>query len=204
MVYYANKMIQLGVKMNIQKLRAIFESSGSLRRLHMPQEYMVLESYLGLGMIHLESNNLEPFHHGLQEQLIGLLDTMQPWEETAVVRTIPPLAAISNGGGRAHTLLCWSAAAWLIDQKYQVLAEQRYNGRRVDLITPCHTWLIECGDTSPQPIPKHLLRGVQYIGIVPFQESDPANLEMLVFSKGDSWNKSTIRNNLVIDFTNEQ
>jgi hypothetical protein len=37
MVYYANKMIHLGAKMNIQKLRAIFESSGSLRRLHMPQ-----------------------------------------------------------------------------------------------------------------------------------------------------------------------
>jgi hypothetical protein len=155
-------------------------------------------------MIHLESNNLQPFHQGVQEQLIELLDTIQPWEETAIVRAIPQLAAISNGGRRAHTVLCWSAAAWLIDQKYQVLAEQRHNGRRVDLFTACNTWLIECGDTSPQPIPKHLLRGVQYIGIVPFQESNLANLEMFIFSKGDGWNNNTIRNNLVVDFTSEQ
>lgn len=204
MVHYALKLIQLGAKMNTQELRAIFESSGNLRRLHLPQEYTVLEDYIRQGVIHLESNNLEPLHHGLQEQLIGLLDSIPPWEEIAIVRAIPQLAAISNGGGRVHTMLCWSAAAWLMDQKYQVLAEQRYNGRRVDLITSCHTWLIECGDTSPQPIPKHLLRGVQYIGIVPFQESDLASLEMFIFSKGDGWDNNTIRNNLVVDFTSEQ
>lgn len=60
--------------MNSQDLRTIFEGSGNLRRLHLPQEYAALENYIEAGMIRLESRKLKPTCHGIQDQLIRLTE----------------------------------------------------------------------------------------------------------------------------------
>jgi hypothetical protein len=91
--------------MNNQSLRTIFESSGNLRRLHLPQEYTLLERYIERGVIQVESYKLEAAHCGIQEQLNTFLGT-QRWDEIEIVRSLPQLAMISNGGGRIHNWKC--------------------------------------------------------------------------------------------------
>lgn len=181
-------------------LRLIFESSGNLRRIHLPQEYQLLSKYIATNVIHLESYTLNSMQYGIQEQLVKMLDAHQ-WDELEIAQAIPLLASISNGGGREHQRICWCAAAWLFDKGYQSLSEQRFNGCRVDLLTTCHTWAIECGDTSPVPIPRHLLRGIQQVGVIPFQANNCTHLEIFVFTKDNAWDSQMIRNDLIVDLS---
>lgn len=189
-------------RMDQQFLRTIFESSGNLRRINLPQEYLLLERYLQHGLITLEANRLTPKPNGILYQLTEFVRSQPRHLWTANVHhAVLALSNIDNGGGLEHQLLCWGAAAWLIDQGYSVSTEQRFAGKQVDLITSCRSWLIECGDTLPTPIARHLLRGVAAIGVVPFQETPAANgsIQMFIFSKGEQWCSPVVQNDLVID-----
>lgn len=73
------------------------------------------------------------------------------------------------------------------------------SGRQVDLATPCKTWVIECGDTSPAPIAEHLLHGHHYVAVLPFQGKDMSCLEAIVFSPGEKWDRKSIEQELIID-----
>ena len=186
--------------MSHYSLKTIFESSGSLRRIHLPQEYAPLERYLQNDVIKLEPLQLSPIPDGMQSQVVTFLATQpQRLWEMQLSQAIPVLANIENGGGLAHQLLCWHAAAWLLDQGYQVSPEQRFAGKRVDLVTPCRHWLIECGDTSPVPVARHFLRGITNIAVVPFQEQiAPDIVHAFIFSKGKSWDSAVVQKDLVI------
>lgn len=186
--------------MNQAFLRTIFESSGNLRRINLPQEYTLLESYLQRGVLVLQERRLQATPFGIQQQLTEFLATCPHhlWE-IEVPKKLPLLATIDNGGGLAHQQLCWLAAAWLLDQGFSVVAEQRFAGKRVDLLTDCQSWLIECGDTAPTPITRHLLRGVTQIGIVPFQELVmPDSITIYIIAKGNAWSPTAVQKDLII------
>lgn len=81
---------------------------------------------------------------------------------------------------------------------YEVASEFRLNGKRVDITTTCHTWIIECGDTSPRPIMRHLRQGVNFVGVIPFQ-NNITYLDAVVFSRSTNWNDKQIEQELIID-----
>ncbi len=186
--------------MNQTLLRTIFESSGSPRRINLPQEYTLIEGYLQRNILALTKQSLQEVPHGFQYRLTQFLamNRQHLWE-IELPSAIPPLATIDNGGGLAHQKLCWLAAAWLLDQGFSVIAEQRFAGKRVDLITRCRHWVIECGDTAPSPIVRHFLKGATLVGVVPFQDVSPQeDTSAYVFSKGVAWSSTTVQKDLII------
>jgi hypothetical protein len=93
-----------------------------------------------------------------------------------------------NGGSAVHRQLCRVAAAYLLDLNKKPITEQRYNGKRVDLISDDKKWIIECGDTDAKPILEHLYNTCQYFAVYPF-----GSKSLYVFERGTKWDNEAIK-----------
>lgn len=182
-------------------MKDVFQSSGDPGRAPTYQDYHKLFKYLNNGFVHIERRELKPINGQALERLHFYLGNPNEQDIDSFVKNwLPKLLGLSNGGGQLHKLMCLCAAAWLIDLGYnQVESEIRCNGSRVDIATPCRKWIVECGDTLPQPIIEHLYRGTDYVAIIPFQGSDLLHLDAVIFCKSPQWDSGVVQRELIID-----
>ncbi len=171
-------------------LTDIFRSSANALRVIPIQDFSLLREQMEMEAIVAERCALEPMNGGIMQSLQNispdfLLNDVRVWQQYDVLKPI------GNSGGSAHQALCFLAAAWLIDQGYSVSSESWRNGKRIDIATECGTWLIECGDTNPGAVVKHIQHGQTQVMILPFQLDWQEKLEGIIFKKG-TFNTATI------------
>jgi len=96
------------------------------------------------------------------------------------------------GGQFHHKVLVLLATALLIDHGYQVELERWRNGKKVDVVSTDNHWIIECGDTSPEPVIDHLYHSCDKFGVLPYQELESGSIEMFVFERGQNWSEQRV------------
>jgi hypothetical protein len=106
------------------------------------------------------------------------------------------LRSVGRGanGGDEHRELSRLGAMFLKKQGKQWKFEERFNRKRVDIISTDHEWVIECGDTQARPVVEHLYGGDDHtercnmVGIIPFQDAS-VDFHMYVFKRGSAWDE---------------
>jgi hypothetical protein len=74
------------------------------------------------------------------------------------------------------------------------LFEKPANGRLVDVASEDWEWIIECGNTNPDPVLEHLLHTCRHFAVLPFQYPESEfPLLLYVFERGPNWDDNKIK-----------
>ena len=181
----------VAVSMNttsIDELLAIFNSSGDTRREDASFGLDDLLDAIGAGVVAVTKQVVRDGR--IFTRLYSLCVTRVETPPHTLRRQIPELApfVFSAGGGLFHQQLVLLGVACLLDAGIKPDLEIRREGKLVDIAAADGSWIIECGDTSPQPVTSHLAHACDRFGVIPFQPLGlPASLVMHVFTRGSAW-----------------